>query len=402
MNTHILKELEDGSRNSLTKRSIINFFINNGSSTITDLAKELELSVPTVTKLVSEMCEKGILHDNGKLETAGGRHPSLYGLNPKSGYFLGVDIKHNAVSIGLIDFKGEMVKQTTNVPYMQENTTESLDTLCLLISDFIKHTGIEEDKILNICFNISGRVNPHSGYSYSKFFSSEQPLTEILSEKLDHRVCIDNDTRSMAYGEFMRGCVKGEKDILFVNISWGIGISIIIDGKLYKGKSGFAGEFGHIHVFDNEILCHCGKKGCLETEISGMALSRTIHQRINEGEASILSNKYKDSTELPLLKDIIDAVNKEDPLAIEVLEDIGRKLGVQVSGLINLFNPELVIIGGTLSNTGDYIIEPVKNAVRKYSLNLVNRDSNIKLSKLKDDAGLIGACMAARSRIFEC
>lgn len=401
MKQHLLKEIEAGTKNALLKKKIITHYIYNGSSTITDLAKELDLSVPTVTKFISEMCEDGYINDHGKLETSGGRHPSLYGLNPESGYFIGVDIKKFAINIGLINFKGDMVELKMNIPFKCENTPQALDELCKLILQFIKKVDISNDKILNININVSGRVNPESGYSFSQFNFEERPLAEVLAERIGFPVTIDNDTRGMTYGEYMKGCVKGEKDIIFVNISWGLGIGIIIDGKIYTGKSGFSGEFGHTNVFDNEIICHCGKKGCLETEASGSALHRILIERIQKGESSILSNRIL-SKENPLtLDEIIASVNKEDLLCIEIVEEIGQKLGKQIAGLINIFNPELVIIGGTLSLTGDYITQPIKTAVRKYSLNLVNKDSAIMTSKLKDKAGIVGACMLARSRMFE-
>lgn len=402
MRQQLLKEIEAGSKSALVKKRIITHYIYNGSSTITDLSKELDLSIPTVTKFISEMCEDGYINDYGKLETSGGRHPSLYGLNPESGYFIGVDIKKFAVNIGLINFKGDMMELKMNIPYKLENTPEAMEELCKLINSFIKKAKVNTEKILNININISGRVNPESGYSFSQFNFSERPLAEVLTEKIGYQVCIDNDTRAMTYGEYLQGCVKGEKNIIFVNLSWGLGIGIIIDGKIYTGKSGFSGEFGHINVFDNEILCHCGKKGCLETEASGSALYRTLLERIKNGECSILSGRI-DNRELPLtLDEIIAAVNKEDLLCIEIVEEIGQKLGKQIAGLINIFNPELVIIGGTLSLTDDYIAQPIKTAIKKYSLNLVNQDSTITLSKLKDKAGIIGACMLARSRMFEC
>ena len=401
MNQQFLKEIEMGSKNALVKKRIITHYIYNGSSTIPDLSKELDLSVPTVTKFIGEMCEDGYINDYGKLETSGGRHPSLYGLNPESGYFIGVDIKKFAVNIGLINFKGDMMELKMNIPYKFENTPEAMEELCRLISSFIKKTKVNTEKILNININISGRVNPESGYSFSQFNFSERPLAEVLTDKIGCQVCIDNDTRAMTYGEYLQGCVKGEKNIIFVNISWGLGIGIIIDGKIYTGKSGFSGEFGHINVFDNEILCHCGKKGCLETEASGSAIYRILQERIKKGECSILSGRANNQ-ELPLtLDEIISAVNKEDLLCIEIVEEIGQKLGKQIAGLINIFNPELVIIGGTLSLTDDYIAQPIKTAIRKYSLNLVNQDSVITVSKLKDRAGIVGACMLARSRMFE-
>lgn len=401
MEHRLLREIEMGSKSALMKKRIITYYIYNGCATITDLSKELDLSVPTITKIINEMCEDGYINDYGKLETSGGRHPSLYGLNPESGYFIGVDVKKFSINIGLINFKGDMVEQKNNIPYKFENTPDALEELCKTIRDFIKKSTIDTKKILNININISGRVNPESGYSFSIFNFSERPLAEVLTEKIGYSVCLDNDTRAMTYGEYMKGCVNGEKNILFVNISWGLGIGIIIDGKIYTGKSGFSGEFGHINAFENEIICHCGKKGCLETETSGSALHRILLQRIHEGESSILSKRVDTKNNPLTLDEIITAVNKEDLLCIEIVEEIGQKLGKQIAGLINIFNPELVIIGGTLSLTGDYITQPIKTAVRKYSLNLVNKDSVILTSKLKDRAGLIGACMLARSRMFE-
>ena len=157
------------------------------------------------------MCEDNYINDYGKLETSSGRHPSLYGLNPESGYFIGVDIKKFAINIGLINFKGDMVEIRMNIPYKFENTQEALEELCALIRGFIKETEINDKKIMNICINISGRVNPESGYSFSMFNFSERPLADVLNEKIGYPVCIDNDTRAMTYGEHMQGCVKGEK-----------------------------------------------------------------------------------------------------------------------------------------------------------------------------------------------
>ena len=402
MTHNLLKEIELGSKSALQKKKIITHYIYNGGSTIVDLSKELNLSIPTVAKLVNEMCEEGYLKDYGKLETEGGRHPILYGLNPDSGYFVGVDIKKFSLDIGLINFKGDIVDLQMNLPYNFENTPEAMDTLCEMVKDFIRHVSEElSQKILNVCINISGRVNPEAGYSYSIFNFSERPLDEILTQKIGYQVSIDNDTRAMTYGEYLQGCVKGEKNILFINISWGLGMGIIINGRIYMGKSGFSGEIGHIQAFDNEVICHCGKKGCLETGASGSALHRIFIERIRNGESSILSKRVQEMNTPLTLDEIIRAINKEDPLGIEIVEEIGQRLGKHIAGLINIFNPEMVIIGGTLALTEDYILQPIKTAVRKYSLNMVNKDSVIVTSKLKEKAGVVGACMLARIRTFE-
>lgn len=372
------------------KKKIIKSFFYNLNSTIPELAKDLNLSIPTVTKLVNEMVDDGILNDYGKSDSKTGRKPSTYGLNPQSGYFLGIDIKRNHINIGVCNFNGEIVKQDFDIPYSEQSSPlEELNEICNIAKDFIE--SIEKSKILNACVNIGGRVNPTTGYSYSMFNISETPLTDIISEKLNIPVCIENDTRSMTYGESIRGSINGEKNILYVNLGWGLGLGMIINGELYEGKSGFSGELGHINAFDNEILCHCGKKGCLETEVSGLALHRQILSQIKDGKASILSPKVENN-ETITLHDIVEAVNAEDFLCIDLIEEIGEKLGKQLANLINIFNPEIVVIGGTLSATGDYLIQPIKLAVKKHSLKLVNSDSKIICSKLHEKAGVIGAC----------
>ena len=400
MKKNFLLNQEKNAKSVQIKKNIINFFINEGNSTITELSKELDLSIPTITKFINELSDQALIMEYGKEQTSGGRYPILYGLKPDSVYFLGVDMSRHHLNIALMNFKGDLVDFKMGIKYSFENTPESFDHLHKHIQTFIDNIKIPKEKLFNLNINISGRVNPESGHSYSNFYFSEQPITEIFTEKLSFKVGIDNDTRAMALGEYMSGVVEEEKNIIFVNISWGTGIGIILDGKPYYGKSGFAGEFGHFPAFDNEILCHCGKKGCLETEASGMAIHRMVKERINSGESSILTKRIKDLDTLTLT-DIMEAVKKEDPLCIEIVEQVGATIGKYIAGLINIFNPELVVIGGGVSEAEDFLLLPVKSSIRKHSLSLVNRDSKIALSKLKQKAGIVGACMVARSRLFD-
>ena len=246
----------------------------------------------------------------------------------------------------------------------------------MLISEYIREELKADASVDDFCQGVSA-------YIYNKVYEKlgvEKRLKEHPEERLTASAILYSRTR---------------------NEVWMVGdCQAIIDGKLYKGKSGFSGEFGHNFGYENEIICHCGKKGCIETEVSGAALHRILLEHINNGENSIISNTKKNLEDLTL-DDIIDAVNKEDLLCIELVEEIGVKLGRHVAGLINIFNPELVIIGGALSRTGDYLTQPITTAIRKYTLNLMNRDSVIVESKLKERAGIIGACMLSRSKLFE-
>ena len=387
-------------KNLHLKKMIISIFANQGNATIADLGKELNLSTPKVTNLVSDLMEEGLVEDYGKIDSTGGRKPNLYGLTADSGFFIGVEVKRHHINIGLLDFRKNLIRFTGKLPFHLNNTQESLDTLCQLIEQNIKELPVQKEKILGLGINLSGRINYATGYSYSFFNFSEDPLSRILEQRIGIKTYIENDSRAMAYGEFSSGIVSGEKNVLFINLDHGIGLGIVINGQLYYGKSGFAGEFGHIPFFNNEIICHCGKKGCLETEASGEALKRMVIQKIQGGSTTAISRKHKKPEDIQL-EDIIDAALNEDVLAIELIEEVGEKLGKATATLINLFNPELVILGGAMAQAQDYIRLPVKSAINKYSLSLVNSDTQLKTSALGVKAGAIGACLLVRNKIFE-
>jgi glucokinase-like ROK family protein len=386
-------------KNKALKKLIFNFLDQTESISITELSKELNISVPKTTSLVNELIEEGLISDYGKIESTGGRKASMYGLVADACYFLGVDIKKYYINIGLLNFKKQLVTQKNRIPYKLENTQESLNQLIQIIQGFIKELPIKKDKILSIGINLSGRIKNTTGYSFSFFHFQEEPLSSVIQDKIGIKTFIENDSRAMAFGEFCFGEVNTEKNVLFVNIDYGIGLGILIDSEVYYGKSGFSGEFGHIPIFDNEIICHCGKKGCLETEASGTAVIRKFKEKIKHGSTSLLIKKNK-TVESINLTDIIQAANNEDVLCIELLAEVGEKLGKGLAALINIFNPELIILGGTLSETGDFLRLPTRSAINKYSLSLVNTDTELKLSKLGEKAGILGACLIARNKIL--
>lgn len=379
------------------KRSILSYFANTGNTIIPELSKQLTISIPKATAVINELIQDGLVQDYGKVESTGGRKPNLYGVVPDSAFFIGVDVKQSHINIGLLNLQKNLVKVTDNLGYQLDNTQDSLDKLCQHINAFIASLSVPRDKILGIGLNLSGRINYATGYSYSFFFFGEEPLSEIIERKTGIRVFLENDTRAMAYGEFCTGAVAGEKDVLFLNLDYGIGVGILIDGQLYYGKSGYAGELGHIPIFDNELICHCGKKGCLETEASGWALTRMFHEKLQDGSTSVLTLKER-LPETITMEDIILAAKQEDVLAIELIAKVGENLGRGIAFLINVLNPELVILGGSLASTKEYIELPIKTAINKYSLSLVNNDTQLKMSTLGEHAGIVGACLLVRDR----
>ena len=384
-------------KNKILKVLIFKFLDQTESASINELSKELNISVPKTTSLITELIEEGLISDYGKFESTGGRKANLYGFISDAGFILGVDVKKYYINIGLLNFKKQLVSQKNRIAFKLENTAESLNQLIQIIQNFIKEVAVKKEKILSLGINLSGRINHTKGYSYTFFHFQEEPLSQIIQEKIGIKTYLENDSRAMAFGEFCNGEVNTEKNVLFVNLDYGIGLGILIDGKVYYGKSGFSGEFGHIPFFNNEIICHCGKKGCLETEASGNTLLRKFKEKIKLGSTSSVLKKNKKVEDITLT-DLILAAQNEDVLIIELLAELGENLGKGLAVLINIFNPELIIIGGTLSETGEYLKLPIKSSINKYSLSLVNADTELKLSKLGEKAGIIGACLLAKNK----
>lgn len=386
-------------KNSSLKQRIIGLCINDGDYSLADLSKELDTSIPTTTKLVGELVDDGLLVEIGKLGTNGGRRPSIFGLNPSAGYFVGVDIRRKFIDLAITDFKGSLIDYHDKIEFSVQNSEDSFRELCKTIKKDLVETGIDPDKVLAYGFNLTGRVNNETGYCFSYFIGEDKPIASVLEAELGKPVYVDNDSRAMTYGEYICGTANGIRNMLYLNVAWGLGMGMIVDGKLSYGKSGFSGEIGHFPLLNNNCICHCGKMGCLETGASGSAVYRVFMEKLKEGRTSTLSDKFQNGEKIHM-EEILSAVNEEDVLAIEVIEEIGTTLGRAIAGLINLFNPELIIIGGIISETKEYLLLPIKSAVQKHSLNIINSDTSIKISKLGKKAGTIGSCMLSRSKLL--
>jgi predicted NBD/HSP70 family sugar kinase len=301
-----------------------------------------------------------------------------------------------------MNISGQIVNEASVDDFYFDNTPATLDKVCLGVGEFLAQSGVESSRVALVNINISGRVNSLTGESYSvfRFEENDEPLATILSEKIGLPVRIENDSRAMTFGELSTGNARGYRNALFVNASWGLGLGIIVGGELYYGRHGYSGEIGHMNVYNNEIMCHCGKKGCLETEVSGYAIHRKLLERIRQGQTSVLSPHVANGHPISTLDIVCAATRNEDPLCIELIEQTGAELGRQLANLINIFNPEAVIVGGVLALADEYFLSPIRSAIRKYSLKLMCKDIEVLVSANPLKAGMIGACMVARQAFF--
>jgi predicted NBD/HSP70 family sugar kinase len=323
----------------------------------------------------------------------------VYGLNPDAGYFVGVDVARHHFHIAISDFKGEVISYIQDIAFVLEANELSFRTMCRMVMDQVITSGIPWIKVLGVGVSLSGRVNPEKGYSLTYFVSDDLPLKSIFQKEFNVPVSIENDSRAMAYGEYMSLGPKADPNMIFINVSWGLGMGIIMDGRLYYGKSGYSGELGHFPVLNNDIICRCGKVGCLETGASGSALHRMIVEKLKKGQASSMTATYNQKGDVEL-DEILKAVEEGDVLAIDAIGKIGDTLGRGISGVLNVFNPGLVVIGGRLIVGKDYLLLPIKTAVNRLSLSRVSQDTTIMLSQLNRRAASVGDCLLSRSKVL--
>jgi N-acetylglucosamine repressor len=207
--------------------------------------------------------------------------------------------------------------------------------------------------------------------------------------------------KSATLAEYRFGAAQGKRDVLVLNLDWGMGLGVITDGKLRIGTSGFAGEFGHIPFIDNGVLCHCGKRGCLETVASGSALARMAREGMQSGQHTLLSELSGQALEKIEPQAIIQAANEGDQYAINILAETGRNLGKGIAILIQLYNPELIIIGGKMAEARQYITTPIQQSINTYCMTQLRERTEIALSKLGQEAGILGPVATVMERIFE-
>jgi len=381
------------------KKQIISYLSTGGESTLNELSELINISIPKTTELILELEAGGFVAGAGRRNEGPGRKASVYKLAPDSLYFLGLEIKKYSINIGLMGFDKRMVYLENSVPFFYEDKAASLSRIIHLIHSFLEHCGIPVEKIAGIGCSISGRVNVHSGEILTFYHFGDAPVKQVLEQEFGIPVYLDNDSRALSYGEFHFGKRGKEKEVLVLNLDYGIAIGIFVNGRPVYGISGYAGELGHIPLFDNEKICFCGKKGCLETEASGKALIDNLVMAMEGGTNSLLQPVFREKG-LIELEDVADAINRGDNLALSAIANIAEFLGRGLAVTINLFNPELIIIGGILSGVGDALLLPIKAFILRHSLSVVNADTRVELSELGEKAGLLGCCLLVRDKML--
>ena len=262
-----------------------------------------------------------------------------------------------------------------------------------------KHSQYK-NKLLGAGISTPGLVNSKTGINYTYFKTEDSNLAAEFEKIIGVPVFIENDTRVMTVGEYRFGQAKGKKNMLCINYDNGIGLGLVLNGELYYGKSGFAGEFGHIQVKPNGALCHCGKQGCLETVSSGQYILNEAREAIKMGLPTQLSNIASKKKKIDL-GDIVDAVHLGDEFSINLLSAAADEMGRGLAILVHLLNPEIIIINGKMAEVGKYIQNPLQHAINKYCLVSIHDDVMVSISKLGDKSIFMGLVSTVVEKCLE-
>ncbi|MCF8453803.1 MAG: ROK family protein, partial [Pedobacter sp.] len=367
----------------LQKVKLVKLLHTEGAKSNADICRVLNISSPTSIILLNELLCEGIIEKKGKGKSIGGRKPELYSLRNNSFYVLCIEMDRFKTEMAILDNNNNNITGIKSFSLKLTKDKSAIKLLHEFAEQLITSSGIDTNKLVGIGLGMPGLVDSNAGRNYTYLVSSSadsKTLQDILEEKFNKPVYVQNDVKTNALAECRFGLALNKKDALVLLMDWGIGLGIIMDGKLQSGMSGFAGEIGHIPFVKDGELCHCGKRGCLETVASGIALARMAKEGIKSGQTSILNTLSEEEIDQIEPQIVIDAANKGDQYAINILSQVGENLGKAVATLIQLFNPELIILGGKIAEAKQYITIPMRHAINTYCMTRIREHTKIVLS----------------------
>ena len=357
-----------------------------------ELSEILDKSIPSVSKSINELIEEGFVIEQGYAPSSGGRRPLMYSLQPTAMYIVTVAMDQLSTRIQMLDLLNNPVADIAMTELKLFNNPNALSSLINYINNYIAATGIPKEKIAGIGIGMPGFINATEGINYTYLDSGGQSLTQLITTETGVPAYIENDSSLIALAEQKFGIAKNHKDVMVINLGWGIGLGMIINGEIYRGHNGFAGEFSHIPLSEDGALCTCGKRGCLEAEASMLVVAEKAVKGIKKGHISSLQHTEKDQSKL-VGNAIMEAANNGDQFAIELLSDAGYKIGKALAILIHIMNPESIVLSGRGAIVGKILLAPVQQALNKYCIPRLVSSTELMISDLGFSAELIGTAV---------
>jgi len=384
----------------LNTRKVLKLIRDNPSISRAEISKISGLSAPTVSRIVEDLIREGLVEEIGIGVSNGGRRPNLLEFCPDNNFIIGIDLGTTNIYGVLANLEAEIISEEKTPTKVEEGFYNIMDRTFEVIDRLKVRLGRKQDHLCGIGMAVAGLINKKKNIvEFSpNFHWHDVDIIGYLSQKTNIPIFFDNVTRVMALGELFYGVGRKYKNFICVNVGYGIGAGIIINGQPLLGTHGMSGEFGHITLEkDSRIQCYCGNFGCLEALSSGNGIARAARLELESGVKSILLDMCNNDPSNLTAEMVAEAAKKGDAVAWNVFHRAAEYLGIGISALINLFNPEAIVIGGGVTQAGDILFDTVRNTIKARALNKISKEAEI----LPATFGLKAAVMGAVSLITQ-
>lgn len=358
----------------------------NEALSSSDISNYIGKSIPHAIKVLNELIKEGYVIEKGYASSSGGRKPLQYSLIPDTHYIVSVAISQFYIQIGILDMNNRFVADI--VQHELELYDLKVDNLIAEIEKYITQSGIDSSKILGVGVTMPGFIDPVKGINYTHLDCKDVSLVDYMQQALSLPVFIENDSTAIALGEQKFGAAMYQDDAMVINLGWGIGLGMIVNGEIFRGHSGLAGEFSHIPLIKNGKLCKCGKHGCLETEASLIAIISKANEEIAQGQRSSLANYETIDADA-----IINEAVKGDRLSVKLISEAAYHIGQCLAILIHIMNPAIIIFSGKASVIGRLWMAPIQQAINEHCIPRLAAYTELVISNLNSNAQLIGGAV---------
>ncbi|WP_447766566.1 ROK family protein [Sphingobacterium faecium] len=358
---------------------------------IAQLSKTFNKSIPLITKSVNSLLEMNLIEGNDLAASTGGRRAIQFKINNNLlKYTLVIALDQYYTSIYIFDLENNIIAENVDIYNPLKNKDKALDIIIGLTEELITSSNIPTSNFLGIGISMPGFVDTEKGINDS--FDKQSKLYHIkkhISEHFNMPTIIENDSTCIAFAEQKFGAAKNIKSSLVINLNWGVGLGMIVNGQIFKGSSGYAGEFSHIPLSDSNELCSCGKKGCLEVEASLTAAVKNVQAALNAGEKSSLESEQQNNL-LAQGDALLESAINGDQLAVANLGKIGYMLGKGIATLIHILNPEVIIISGRGAKAGTILMPQIQTAINEFCIPRLAQATQIRISETNKQAQSVG------------
>lgn len=388
----------------LNKSRVLDLIRTSSPINRAEIAKLTELSIPTVMRMTEEMENAGLIRSLGRGESTGGKPPEMLEFVPDAYYVIGTDIGRKRVKSVIMDMNAAILYEESMDTLGTEAAYGFLDRVAGMISQLIEKSRIPKNRFLGLGIGMPGLLDLEKGtVVFSPNFGwKDVNLVVRFEERLHMPVLLENANRALALGEKWFGISKAYKEVLTVNLGFGIGAAIIEDNHLIRGSFGNNGEFGHMVLKKDGPLCSCGNYGCLESLSSGYAISKKAKEEIiiHKRESSIPSYVGGDFEKIEAVH-VFEAARNGDKLAEDILDEAITYLGIGLANCSNLLDPDMIVLSGGLTKASDYFMKSLVAVFKDYCMKTTEEHVKIRIGSLKEDGTAIGAATLVLQSFME-